>query len=174
MSFSRHRQRQLYSSFDSKSYMKILLASLFFLIAALQVKAQEGADTRKRHFNLDKGVAIQGYDPVAYFKENKSVKGKKDFSVYFQGVTYYFSSGDNKEVFKKNPSVYEPQYGGWCAYAMGANGGKVNIDPETFKIKDNKLYLFYNRFLNNTLKSWDKDETNLKSKADKNWTKTFH
>ena len=80
----------------------------------------------------------------------------------------------NKEEFKKNPAAYEPQYGGWCAYAMGKDGDKVSIDPETFKIVNGKLYLFYNRAFNNTLKSWNKDEPTLKTKADANWQKIFH
>jgi hypothetical protein len=88
-------------------------------------------------------------------------------------VYYHFSSPENKKEFRKNPSKYEPEYGGWCAYAMGAKGEKVSIDPETFKIINGKLYLFYNSFFNNTLKSWNKDETNLKAKADVNWENIF-
>ena len=61
---------------------------------------------------------------MAYFKQHKAIKGKKDLSVPNQGVTYYFSSTENKEKFKKNPSAYEPQYSGWCAYAMEATGGE--------------------------------------------------
>jgi YHS domain-containing protein len=154
--------------------MKILFASLLLLAISLQSFSQDATSIRKKHFNLENGLAINGYDPVAYFKQHKAIKGKKDFSVYDQGATYYFSSSENKEEFKKNPSAYEPQYGGWCAYAMGANGEKVSVDPETFKIVNNKLYLFYNSFLNNTLKSWNKDEKNLNTKADQNWTKIFH
>jgi hypothetical protein len=56
---------------------------------------------------------------------------------------------------------------------MGSSGGKVEINPETFKIIDGKLYLFYNEYFNNTLKSWNKDEDNLKSKADTNWKKFY-
>ena len=129
---------------------------------------------RKKHFNLEDGIAIQGYDPVAYFTANKAIKGKKEFALYHQGATYYFSSAANKDLFKANPSKYEPQYGGWCAYAMGAKGEKVNVDPETFKIMNGKLYLFYNKFFNNTLKDWNKDEKNLCMKADASWATTFH
>ena len=137
--------------------------------------SQDASALRKKHFNLSKsGLAIDGYDPVAYFKINKPIQGKKEFAVNHQGAVYYFSSGENKDAFIKNPSAYEPQYGGWCAYAMGKNGEKVNVDPETFKIINGKLYLFYNRFFNNTLTSWNKDEANLKTKADANWQKTFH
>jgi YHS domain-containing protein len=154
--------------------MKIVLISLFCALTALQVKAQDANAVRKKHFNLENGIVLDGYDPVAYFKQGKAVKGKKDFAVFHQGVTYHFSSALNKEEFKKNPAGYEPQYGGWCAYAMGDNGEKVSIDPETFKIVNGKLFLFYNKFFNNTLKSWNKDENNLKRKADQNWNKLFH
>ena len=137
--------------------------------------SQDATAIRKKHFNLSKSeLAIDGYDPVAYFKTNKAIEGKKQFAVNHQGAVYYFSSAETKDAFVKNPSAYEPQYGGSCAYAMGKNGEKVNVDPETFKIVNGKLYLFYNRFFNNTLTSWNKDETNLKTKADTNWQKTFH
>ena len=99
------------------------------------------------------------------------MKGKKNISTMYEGVVYYFASESNKNLFLKNPQGYEPQYGGWCAYAMGSSGEKVEIDPETYKILDGKLYLFYNAYFNNTLKSWNKDEKNLKSKADVNWKK---
>ena len=152
--------------------MKKIVATLSLIIlASAALFAQE--PLRKKHFNLDNGVAIQGYDPVAYFTKNKAVKGKKEWAVYHQGVTYYFSSVENKELFKSNAAKYEPEYGGWCAYAMGAKGEKVEIDPETFKIVNGKLFLFYNKFFNNTLKDWSKDETNLHTKADASWVKIF-
>ena len=154
--------------------MKSKLSLLFiaFCLGPLSLLAQD-ANSRSKEFNLEKGIAIDGYDPVAYFKSNKAVKGSKSLAVFYQGVTYHFSSPENKEDFKKNPSRYEPEYGGWCAYAMGAKGEKVTIDPETFKIVSGKLYLFYNRYFTNTLKSWNKDESNLKMKADQHWKKIF-
>ena len=151
----------------------IVLLAAFLITTATGGFAQDATALNKKHFNLDDGLAIKGYDPVAYFTTNKAVKGSKDLAVYSQGATYYFSSAANKELFKANPSKYLPEYGGWCAYAMGAKGEKVNIDPETFKIVSGKLYLFYNRFFNNTLKDWNKDEANLKKNADANWIKIF-
>lgn len=153
---------------------RITILLVFIFLSTASVMAQDAATLHKKHFNLVDGVAIQGYDPVSYFKQGKAVKGKKDQAFVDAGVTYYFSSPENKEEYKKNPARYAPEYGGWCAYAMGANGEKVNIDPGTFKIVNNKLYLFYNKFFNNTLKDWNKDEANLKSKADANWQKTIH
>ncbi|OXG08651.1 YHS domain-containing protein [Flavobacterium araucananum] len=146
---------------------------LFVLILISGISFAQNETKRIDQYNLENKVAIQGYDPVGYFSQGKAIKGKKEVSASYQGVVYKFSSNENKEAFLKNPSKYEPQYGGWCAYAMGSTGEKVEINPETFKIIDNKLYLFYNAYFNNTLKSWNKEEANLKSKADSNWKKTY-
>ncbi|MBL0884270.1 MAG: YHS domain protein [Chitinophagaceae bacterium] len=146
-----------------------------FLLSLLIILAfsafAQAPEIRKKQYNLSNNLAISGYDPVAYFIVKKAVKGKSMYSVTEKSITYHFSSKENMEAFQKNPSAYEPEYGGWCAYAMGATGEKVPVDPETFKIVNNKLYLFYNRFFNNTLKDWNKDEANLKSKADMSWKK---
>ena len=148
----------------------IILVVLLFSITTFA----QNASKRIKEFNLENKVAIQGYDPVAYFTLKKAVKGKSSFTATYEGVTYNFSSQANKDLFLKNPSSYEPQYGGWCAFAMGDYGEKVEINPETFKIIDGKLYLFYNAYFNNTLKSWNKNETNLKKKADANWKKIIN
>lgn len=146
------------------------MAVIIFVLFALKGFAQN--DTKRiSEFNLEKKVAIQGYDPVAYFKQAKAIKGNKELAAAFEGVNYYFSSVGNKEAFLKAPSAYEPQYGGWCAFAMGDSGEKVEVNPETFKIIEGKLYLFYNAYFTNTLKSWNKDQSNLKTKADRNWNK---
>ncbi len=132
--------------------------------------AAQTATKKAAEFNLENKIAIQGYDPLSYFK-GKPSKGKKEITATYEGVVYNFSSVANRDAFLKKPTSYEPQYGGWCAYAMGSSGDKVEIDPETFKILDGKLYLFYNAYFNNTLKIWNKDEVNLKKKADTNWKK---
>lgn len=152
--------------------MKKYKLSIVFLFVVFSIFSQNQAK-RTTEFNLEKKVAIQGYDPVGYFKQSKAVKGKKEISANYDGVIYYFSSIENKNLFIKTPAKYEPQYGGWCAYAMGDSGDKVEINPETFKIVDGKLFLFYNAYFNNTLKSWNKNEAALKAKADANWKKVI-
>ena len=127
-------------------------------------------EVRKKNFNVKKNIAIEGYDPVSYFEGNPK-EGEENLSVSHKGITYLFSSAANASRFKSTPEKYEPAYGGWCAYAMGETGEKVKIDPETFKIVDGKLYLFYNFWGNNTLKEWNKNEKILKSKAEQNWKK---
>jgi YHS domain-containing protein len=149
--------------------MKQLL--LLLLFGWSTVTAQNSTE-RVQHFNLENGLAIQGYDPVAYFS-GKALKGDAKFALKYQGITYHFSSEANKKAFAASPAKYEPQYGGWCAFAMGDYNKKVEINPETFKIVDGKLYLFYNAYLTNTLKSWNKNEAHLKREADKNWQKTI-
>lgn len=143
---------------------------LFIALVSIATFAQTAAK-RVSVSNLENKVAIQGYDPVAYFIQKKAVKGRPTIATNYEGLTYYFSSQANKDIFSKTPASFEPQYGGWCSYAMGTSGEKIKIDPETFKIIDGKLNLFYNAFFNNTLKSWNKDEINLKKKADANWKK---
>ena len=154
--------------------MKKLIATLF-IFAAFHANIIAQTSSHTHGYNTDKkGLAIDGYDPVAYFSTQKAVEGEKEIQFTSEGITYYFSSEKNRDIFKSNPGKYQPQYGGWCAYAMGAKGEKVEINPETFKIIDGKLYLFYNKFFNNTKKTWDKDESNLKTSADKNWDKLNH
>ncbi|KQB42597.1 YHS domain-containing (seleno)protein [Flavobacterium aquidurense] len=146
---------------------------LFLLILVYGVSFAQNDAKRISQYNVENKVAILGYDPVGYFTQGKAIKGKKEISVSYQGVMYNFSSAENKNTFLVNPSKYEPQYGGWCAYAMGSAGEKVTINPETFKIVDGKLYLFYNAYFNNTLKSWNKDQNTLKNQADNNWKKIY-
>lgn len=125
---------------------------------------------RKKEYLLENGLAISGFDPVAYFL-GKPQKGKAAHAYTYEGVKYQFANATNMESFKKNPMKYEPQYGGWCAYAMGKSGERVEIDPETYKVLNGKLYLFYHTFFSNTLANWNKDENTLKAKSDANWAK---
>ena len=141
------------------------------LIIAITISTCSTAQSPDKHLNTDKGLALEGYDAVAYFSEKKAVEGEAEISSKYQGASYYFKSVANKKAFDNNPAAYLPQYGGWCAYAMGASGEKVEVDPATFKIRDGKLYLFYNRFFNNTLTKWNENEAALQQKANKNWSK---
>ena len=125
----------------------------------------------QKNYYTKKGAVAKGYDVVAYFN-NEAKQGSKEFSTEYDGVNFHFSSEENLKTFQKNPTKYVPQYGGFCAYAMGVKGSKVSINPETFEIRDGKLYLFYNRGSTNTLTLWtDEGAEQLKAKADQNWKK---
>lgn len=153
-----------------KNFKGWMVMAVCVLISVPSVsRAEDPAALRSKHFNLSRGVALKGYDPVAYVVENRAVKGRESLSARQQGVVYWFSSENNRQLFLNAPERYEPQYGGWCAYAMGKTGEKVDINPETFKVVDGKLYLFYNAFFNNTLKSWNREEMSLRAMADDHW-----
>lgn len=111
------------------------------------------------------GVAIGGYDPVAYFTEMKPVKGSDQHRTEFQGSIFLFASAENRETFLAQPEQFAPQYGGYCAFGM-AKGYKAAIDPAAFTIVGDKLYLNYN----GTVRAlWVLDVQGYVKKADRNW-----
>lgn len=110
-------------------------------------------------------TAVGGYDPVAYFTENKPVKGSADFSLDYKGVQWRFASAANRDRFRANPEMYAPQYGGYCAWAV-AQGSTASGDPLRWKIVDQKLYLNYDE---DVQRKWEKDIPGFIQAADKNW-----
>jgi YHS domain-containing protein len=111
-------------------------------------------------------VILKGYDPVAYFKQAKALKGNPTIESNYQGVSYLFASTENKAVFDKDPAKYLPQYGGFCAYGV-ANGVLTNAEsPNAFTVYKGKLYLCGNR---DALKSFKTDIDENVEKADTYW-----
>ena len=115
----------------------------------------------------DRGVAIRGYDPVAYFNQGKAVKGKKDFEYQYMGATWRFIDAENRDAFTKDPDKYAPQYGGYCAFGM-SHGYAAPIDPKAWSVVEGKLYLNYNLEVR---KEWNKDIPGFIGKANENWPK---
>lgn len=107
------------------------------------------------------GVAIRGYDPVAYFTEAKPLPGVDQYTTEWQGATWKFASQKHLDLFKANPEKYAPQYGGYCAYGV-AKGDLVKIEPENWTIIDDKLYLNFN---DGVQKKWEKDTAGYISSA---------
>lgn len=115
-------------------------------------------------FSTSEG-AIQGYDVVTYFVENKPVKGAKEFSITYLGEVWFFSSAENLKAFQSSPQKYIPQFGGYCAYGM-SQGYKAKTEPDAFTIVDGKLYLNYNVAVR---KIWNEKQSELIDKANSNW-----
>jgi YHS domain-containing protein len=138
---------------------KILMIAGMGLLMAMQGFAQKATV-----FNSN-GIAIHGYDPVAFFTENKPEKGKEQFSYKWQDVNWLFATKENLESFKAMPEKYAPQYGGYCAYGTAA-GHKAPTETDTWTIVGDKLYFNYNK---NVKALWLKDQKNFIEKADKNW-----
>lgn len=150
--------------------------ALYLVLMVVVINGFALAQQNKANFNVnDNGVAINGYDVVAYFTRNEAVRGNQKHEAQYKGVKYWFASEEDKNRFLKDPDKYVPQYGGYCAFAMGMKNAKVPSDPNTFKLYNGKLYLFFNDYYQgepfNTIIPWNADEQNLKKKADANWKK---
>ena len=135
-----------------------------FLYAIAFLVSSATAAQKSEVFSTPEG-AIRGYDPVAYFTENKPVKGQTQFKTEWKGHTWYFSSQKNLTVFNASPESYAPQYGGFCAFGM-SRGYKAGTDPYAYNIVDGKLYLTYNRVIQ---EDWNKQRQHHIQRADQNW-----
>jgi len=135
----------------------VLLSAYFFLLSSSFVWATQ--------FFERNGLAIDGYDPVAYFIEMKPVKGSAQFRSDYQGSTFHFSSAAHRDVFMADPEKFAPQYGGYCAYGM-ARGYKAKIDPAAFTVVRDKLYLNYSDAVRTR---WLSDVPGYIQQADANW-----
>ena len=139
---------------------RLLLA--LAIVAALPLAA---GTARAGEINEQQGVAIKGYDPVAYFEASRPVPGSPQITTGYKGVTFRFASEANRERFLAAPERYAPQYGGFCAY--GAAGGyKADIDPAAWSIVGGKLYLNYSPRIRST---WNRDQPGYIAKADRQW-----
>jgi YHS domain-containing protein len=139
----------------------------FLLIGSLPFDAEAGSHKNKINTDIF-GVAIQGYDTVAYFTEGRAVKGANEFFYEWNNARWYFTNAEHRNLFAADPERYAPRYGGYCASSMASTGKIFNVNPEAFKIIDGKLYLYYNQKFGNEFAA--KVGKNIK-KADENWMK---
>jgi hypothetical protein len=116
-------------------------------------------------FNATRGVALNGYDVVAYFEGGKPARGDAAFSYDWQDVTWRFATAARRDAFAKNPAAYAPQFGGFCAYGV-SRGYAVDIDPEAWAIEGGKLYLNYSKSVQRT---WNQDRPGYIAKAEAQW-----
>ncbi len=140
-----------------ESKIRLVVAGMALSVMTLASSAGE--------FNASNGVAIKGYDPVAFFKDNKPVRGKDDLRFEYNGSTFVVATAENRAEFVANPEKYSPQYGGYCAFGT-ARGYKADIDPSTFTVVDGRLYLNYNAQVQ---KEWTADTARFIRQADERW-----
>jgi YHS domain-containing protein len=148
--------------------MKIIyLLSLTFLFA-IGLALPGFAQNEKPLVNLDKhGLALQGYDPVAFFTDQKPVKGTADLQSAYHGGTYWFASAEHKALFDANPQKYEPAFGGYCAYGV-SKGHLATIDVNAFQIVDNRLLMQHS---DGARDGFNQDQKGNLAKADATWPK---
>ncbi len=146
-----------------------LISVTFFLYILLGFSSNVHAiDPVYTPFLSDK--AIRGYDTVAYFTKGKAVKGNKSFATEYKGATWLFESQSHLDLFVAEPEKYAPQYGGYCAYAVAQNT-TASIKPELFTIHEDKLYLNFNKSIND---EWTNNKESFIEQADKNWPKILN
>jgi YHS domain-containing protein len=113
------------------------------------------------------GVAIRGYDPVAYFTDGKPTLGDSTLRASYDGATWYFATAAHRDAFQADPAKYAPQFGGYCAYGMSDEAGhKAPTQPDAWTIVDDKLYLNYNTKVRGL---WSKDKQSRIEQANQNW-----
>ena len=142
---------------------RLLLVAALALPVAGTILRPALADSPE--FYAPNGLAISGYDPVAYFTEDRAVQGSSDHALRWRGAMWYFADAKNMEAFEMNPSAYAPQYGGYCAYALSKDAIAPS-EPEAFTIRNGDLYL------NNSLAVravWRNDLDGNIAKANANW-----
>lgn len=148
--------------------MKTITKLLISTVIALSAITATANDSRNvKEYNLEQGVALKGYDPVAYFPEGGGIAqpGRENYSLDYMGAIYYFATEKNLQLFMKDPDKYEPTYGGYCAWAM-ASGRKVDIDPTLFVIHGRRLHLFISEA---TKSKFLADVQNTENRADSFW-----
>ncbi len=128
-----------------RRYFLLLITLLWMPLAAAR------ADTPI--FSEADGIAIGGYDTVAFFEVGRPTRGETGFAVMWKGVTWLFVSDANRQMFESNPRAYAPQYGGYCAFAV-SNGYLMNGDPSAWEIVDDRLYLTFSPAVHRV---WNRD-----------------
>ena len=138
-----------------------------YMVTALLLFLSGCTSLDKHPVYAEEGVAINGYDPVAYFVENAPVKGEPQFTTEHEQVMWRFSSAENQAKFEHEPMRYLPRYGGYCAYAM-SHGFVVDTVPEAFSVINDKLYLNYSLGVR---ENWLEDTKGYIEEADRQWRK---
>ena len=141
-----------------------LIAVAAFLASHNVVRAQQSAKPQVFSEFRSK-LALDGYDPVAYFKSGKAMKGSAEQAVTWNGATWNFASTENKAAFEASPQAYAPQFGGYCAWAV-SQGYTAKGDPNNWRIVGGRLYVNYNASVQ---RNWEKDIPGHIAKGDKNW-----
>ena len=152
------------------SRRRAVLAAAAVLLAAGTASAGwfglgGSSDTGQVFTGIVEGVAVGGYDPVAYFTQGRPVEGSAEITADYRGATWRFASEANREAFLAEPEKYAPAYGGYCSWAV-AQGKLAKGDPQNWDIVDGRLYLNYNDDIQTR---WRKDIPGFIGKAQANW-----
>jgi YHS domain-containing protein len=153
-----------------KQRQHIIIAAITILTGVLLAGCKATVATGSRagvepFFKSSEGLALKGYDPVAYFADGRPVEGRGEFEADWRGAKWRFASAEHRAAFLREPDKYAPQYGGYCSWAVG-HAYTAKGDPEAWKIVDGKLYLNYDKQVR---EKWEREIAALIAKGDENW-----
>jgi hypothetical protein len=134
------------------------------IVGALTLRGQTPGS-----WNARNGLALHGYDAVAYFDEGRAVEGRSECTFVWEGIMWRFSAPERRDRFAANPATFAPQFGGFCAYGV-SRGYAVDVDPEAFAIVDGRLYLNYSKRVQ---RLWNEDRPGFIKRAEANWPKVM-
>lgn len=143
---------------------RALLLCAVFIVLSLSLSFCNAVPLPPVNMTHD-GIAIKGYDPVAYFTEGIPMKGEPGYEYKWDGAKWIFASQEHMDLFRNDPEKFAPRYGGYCAYAV-SQGTTADIVPDAWNIIDGKLYLNLSKEVQGL---WEKDIKRYIQEADKNW-----
>src|SRR5688572_12149088 len=153
---------------ESRFFKYVLAGMVLLLVIFLSISANAQPNNNRNFNNVNaSGVILEGYDPVAFFTDNKPVNGDAKFQFKYEDAIYYFASQEHLDLFKADPEKYKPQFGGWCAYAVSL-GRVAPIDVNTFSIVNDRLVIQHNQ---RAVNGWNRDVPGNLALADKYWPK---
>ena len=139
----------------------IVAAAIFFSLTGPTL-----AEAQSEIYKNWRGIAIKGYDPVAFHRQGKPVKGSGEYELQWKDAKWRFASAENRDLFEADPDRYAPRYGGYCAWAV-SEGYTAGVDPKNaWNVVDGRLYLNYNAEIK---QKWEKDIPGHIKKAGANW-----
>lgn len=155
------------AAMKERRLFKVVFTAMILFLSLLTTLMANGQKYNGHYLNnVDaNGIIIDGYDPVAFFTDNKPVKGDPQFSYTYEEAVYHFASQEHLDLFKANPEKYKPQFGAWCAYAVSL-GRTAPIDVNTFSIIDGRLVIQHNQ---RAVNGWNKNPAGNLKLADKYW-----
>ncbi len=152
---------------SKKTQMKAIKDPFYFVIVVLGlvIAASPVNAEQPMVYQQEAGIAINGYDAVAYHKVNEPIEGSESFTTMWNGATWFFVSAENRDLFVADPERWAPAYGGYCAWAV-SNNYLASTDPDAFSVVNERLFLNFNKRIRNR---WSKNTAKNISKGDKNW-----
>jgi len=137
----------------------------FLVLFSVGALVTSCASYSSRYYKSSEDLALEGYDPVAYFTEGSPSRGDPQYRLEWMGATWQFTSREHLGLFRADPERYAPQFGGYCAWGI-AKDRLIKVDPEVWSIVNGNLYLNFNAKIQ---EDWFANQKEYLREAQANW-----